>query len=152
MADMFTDNDFNIPESMKYDQFLQEVYSYINKEGLENARKRTVRKQIIQDFYEFKDEFKKREAYLVHRYECMNDNFIWQQILDRSELGYIFHLDFSENVGCTPKFKPHDTHFSGKKTSLHCNVVYAPGAPKPIYAYHFSDDKNHDSVYVDFVV
>ena len=77
---------------------------------------------------------------------------LWNQILEDSELGYIFHFDFSENVSCTPKFEPQDAHFSGKQTSLHCSVIYSPIYSKAMYGYHISDDKTHHSVYVNFVV
>ena len=63
--------------------------------------------------------------YLLHRFECKNNIFLWPQILNASP-GFVFHLDFSENISATPKFEPQDAHFGSKQTSLHCAVIHSP--------------------------
>ena len=61
---------------------------------------------------------------LLNRFEIHNDFHHSLQILSESNLGYIFHQDYSENVSFSPTFEPQDSHFSLKQTSLHCTVVY----------------------------
>ena len=95
---------------------------------------------------------KQGQSYLHHRYEIKNDHYLWPQILENTQLGYVFHMDYSENISCAPKFEPQDAHFSGKQVSLHCTVVHSPDVLKPEYAYHLSDTKRHDSVFTEKVI
>ena len=88
-------------------------------------------------------------SYMNHRFEIKNDIYYWPRISGNSNLGYIFHMDFSENVSCTPKFEPQDAHFSGKETSLHCSVVSKPYMLEKecTYVYHLSNDRTHVSAF-----
>ena len=70
----------------------------------------------------------------------MNASFI-------SDTGEVKNL--SENLALKPKHEVQDAHFSGKQHSLHCSIV-EPGENK--YAYHLSDDTNHDPVFVNEVL
>ena len=137
IAPLFNENDFDKPVCVMYDQFVVETYAYVSKKkSAETEGKRTVRKQFNKDFDTFKSEFDSMaQLYLVHRYEIVNDNFLWPQlqILAESNLGYIFHQDYSENISSTPKFEPQDAHFSGKQTSLHSSVVYPPSDKKNMH-------------------
>ena len=139
--------DFDVPETIDYHQFVKEVFEYTKtKEKKQGSR--TVRKLFTDDFGQFKENFDVLgETYLNHRYEIKNDQYIWPKILAETDLGYVFHMDFSENISATPKFEPQDAHFSGKQTSLHCTVIHTPNLSEKDfqYAYHFSDDKNHDA-------
>ena len=63
-----------------------------------------------------------------------------------SKFGYIFNIDFSENISCKPKYEPQDAHFSGKQTSLHCTVSYLPTNDHH-YHYHISNNLGHESAY-----
>ena len=93
---IFDDPDFNKPTDVSFDQFVAEDYTYLNKEGEEKVGKRTIRKKITKTFDTFKGEFDgNAKLYLLHRYEILNDNFCWPQILAESSLGYIFHQDYS---------------------------------------------------------
>ena len=146
----YSANDFDIPKIVDYDQFVIEDYEYTNKKGEKKSGKRTVRNHFSEQFVDFKANFDKcRVSYMHHRFEIKNDVYRWPLILNDSKLGYVFHMDYSENISCTPKFEPQDAHFSGKQTSLHCNVIRKPYLPKDqqYYAYHFSDRKIHGSVY-----
>ena len=153
LTEMFSNNMFDIPNAVKFYQFVREKYTFKNKQEVEKTGQRTVRKEFVEEFVQFKEGFdSNRDSYLLHRYECINDNYMWPQIMDQSELGYIFHIDFSENISVTPKYEPQAAHFSGKQTSLHCTVVYHPELPKPTYMYHISDNTTHNSVFTDHVI
>ena len=87
---MFIDNDFNIPKMVKFDQFVRDEYSYTSKHGVKKTGLRTIRKQFVDGFKEFKDHLDCKGAlYLLHMFECVNDNFIWPQILDNSVRLYL---------------------------------------------------------------
>ena len=106
----------------------------------------------IEEFEE--DLYSRGRQYLLHRYECKNDQHHWPLILSNG-LGATFHMDYSENLSTTPKHEPQDSHFNSKQTSLHCTVVYyedANGNIRPTYAFHFSDNKKHDNVFTEAVV
>ena len=89
--------------------------------------------------------------YLVHRFEYKNDQFHWPQILDLTDLGHVYHMDYSENISCTPKFEPQDAHFSGKQTSHHYTVIHEPSG-EILYVYHVSDDRTHDAAFTNHVL
>lgn len=95
---MFSNDDFNNPENVNYFQFEE-----VDKKGEEKIGKRTVRVQKSESFDDFKSGFDKySQLYLLHRYECKNYIFLWPQIINASP-GYVFHLDYSENISVTPK-------------------------------------------------
>ena len=144
---MFTDVDFNKPEEVTYHQFVVDTYKYTNKKGEEKTGSRTVRKKFTEAFDIFKNTFdSKAELYLLHRFEIKQDQFIGE-----STLGYMFHMDYSEKISCTPKYEPQDAHFSGKQTLLHCSLIHEPNDTKLFYRYHISDDKIQDSVFTEHV-
>ena len=148
---MFDDSAFKKPQKVTYDQFVTDTYTYLNENSEKKEGKRTIRKQFSETFDKFKAEFDgNAKAYLLHRYEIINDAFVWPQIRDDSSLGYVFHQDYSENITCIPKYEPQDAHFLGKQTSLHCTVIYPPNE-QICYGYHLSDDKKHDSIYTQLV-
>ena len=113
------------------------------------------REKLVKPLKEFEEDLYKRgRQYLLHRYECKNDQHHWPLILANG-LGTTFHMDYSENLSTTPKFQPQDAHFNNKQTSLHCVVVYlldANGDNSPKYAFHFGEDKSHDSVFTEAVI
>ena len=142
----YTNEHFDIPK-MVYNQFILETYEYTNRKGEKTEGKCTVRKTFHDEFDSFKSKLDSCGAsYMNHRFEIKNDIYYWLRISGNSNLGYIFHMDFSENVSCTPKFEPQDAHFSGKETSLHCSVVSKPYMLEKecTYVYHLSDDRTHD--------
>ena len=52
--------------------------------------------------------WKMQKQYLVHKYEVFNDMHHWPVILSTtSEMGPIYHMDFSENISQMHKFEPH---------------------------------------------
>ena len=107
---------------------------------------RTIRKTFIESFEEFESNlYTKQNVYLLHRYECRNDQYHWP-IIRGNCLGYTYHMDYSENISNSPKYEPQDAHFSSKQISLHCTVVHPVDADVS-YAYHLSDDKCHDSAF-----
>ena len=83
---------------------------------------------------------------MLQRFEIHNDVHHWLQILSDSDLGYIFHQAYSENISGSPKFDPQDAHFSSKQTSLHCTVVY-DNEKDLKYVYNISNNKGHDSAF-----
>ena len=98
-------DDFDVPEKVDYHQFVREVFEYTTKKTKEKKKgSRTVRKIFTDDFTKLKDNFDKLgKGYLNHRFEIKNDRYIWPQILNESQLGYVFHMDYLENINCTPK-------------------------------------------------
>ena len=148
----FSTSDFDIPDKVHYLQFELEEYSYKNKEGEEKIGKRTTLFTKTDSFAELKCNFhKKCTLYLLHRYECLNNKFLWPQILEASP-GFIFHVDYSENISVTPKFEPQDAHFPGNQTSLHCAAVHSPHNANVQYAYHLSDNKKCDFTFTGVVI
>ena len=62
-------------------------------------------------------------------------------------------MDFSENISITPKHEPQDAHFCSNQTTLHDTIVYPADDPSNVtFAYHLSDDKKKDSVFVSNVI
>lgn len=98
-----------------------------------------------------------RHIYLKHRYLVENDKQEWRNILNTiSDIGPIFHMDFSENLSGTPKFEPQSDHFSKQQFSLHCTVKYdcniETEKPSYSYYYHLPDDSTRDAVFASTVV
>ena len=76
----FNNNDFDIPSEVHYDQFGNDEYTYINKNDEEIKGKRTIRKTFNEPFNECKTLFDNAGVcYLIHRYECVNDAYLWPQ-------------------------------------------------------------------------
>ena len=152
----YTTNEFNVPEKVDYHQFVKESYEYTSKKTNEKKEgSRTVRKTFTEEFLKLKEDLDKMgPSYLHHRFEIKNDQYIWPQILDESEIEYVFHMDYSENIQCTPKSEPQDAHFNSKQTSLHCTVIYSPHSTNKeyIYACHFSDCKIHNAGFTESVL
>ena len=147
---MFNINDFIIPEIVTFHQFLNSEYSYMSKSGVLKTGKCVIKEKVTETLEELRYNLDKQgQSYLHHRYEIKNDHYLWPQILENTQLGYVFQMDYSENISCTPKFEPQDAHFSGKQVSLHCTVVHSPDVLKSQYAYHLSDIKRHDSAFTE---
>ena len=133
--------------AVKFHQFVVEEYAYLSKKGEMKFGKQACRKLFFEPIQEFITKFdSKQSAYLLHRFEIKNDIFNWPQILSDTDLGYLFRQAYSENISCNPKYEPEDAHFSSKKTSLHCTMVYGC-EEKPKYSYHISDNECHDSTF-----
>jgi hypothetical protein len=146
--------EFNVPaHKVKFHQFEIESYEYhCKKEGKMKEGKRTIRKDHHEDLSEIKEALDaKGHLYLEHRWEIKNDHLMWPKILEQSSLGYVYHMDYSENVTCTPKHEPQDAHFSGKQTVLHCTVLRTPHRDVR-YVYHLSDDKIKDAAFTECVL
>ena len=90
------------------------------------------------------------DDYLLHRYQVQNDKFVWKYILGTVD-DPIFHMDYSENLGPTPKFEPQPAHFSKRQFSLHCTVMHKENGNHK-FVYHLSDDLAHDSVFTIAVI
>ena len=53
-----------------------------------------------------------KKPYLVHKYEVFNDIYHWPKILQTAtDIGPIYRMDFSENIGQMYKYKPQSSHF-----------------------------------------
>ena len=97
--------------------------------------KRTIREEEKKDVFTAYDELKQRATvYLKHRFQIENDRLHWKNILAKTQ-GVIFHMDYSENVSGSPKYKPQDPHFSKTQFSLHCTVAHLEDE-KNEYLYH----------------
>ena len=77
------------------------------------------------------------DDYLYHRYQQQNDKFVWKYILN-SVNDPIFHLDYSENLGPTPKYEPQPSHFSKRQFTLHCTVMHKEDGTHK-FVYHLSE-------------
>ena len=151
---IFQSDDFEIPNPniVCYGQYVSVIEEYVNKDGEKKQCTRTIRQSFSEPLELFKANLEaKGSLYLLHRLECKNDQFHWPQILDRTDLGHVYHMDYSENISCSPKFEPQDAHFSGKQTSLHCTVDHEPSGDVS-YAYHLSDNKTHDATFTNHVI
>ena len=138
---MFSMDDFDVPDEVSYPQFEVEEYTFMNKAGILKKASRTVRLQKTGSANFYLDSMRKVSC--IYYIECKNDTFVWPQILDSP--GFIFHLDYSENLSVTPKLEPQDAHFGSKQTSLHCAVVHSAFNSGDVkYVYHLSDVKKHD--------
>ena len=95
--------------------------------------------------------WKMQKQYLVHKCEVFNGMHHWPVILSTtSEMGLIYHMDFSENTSQMHKFEPQSSHFNKAQYSLHCTV--RRGANGSLYLYHLSDEKRHDYAFTATVV
>ena len=119
-------------EQVKVSQFQQTETPYkkfdktLGKEIEKISRK--PKKVQLEMLYEelVKKVWKMRKQYLVHKYEVFNDMHHWPVILSTaSEMGPIYHMDFSENRCQMHKFEPQSSHFNKAQYSLHCTVRHA---------------------------
>ena len=154
----FAKEDFAECGDISFHQFVVETYpiknkageTIRNKDGKERIGSRTVQKTFVERFEEFEvNLYSSQKAYLLHQFECHNDQFHWS-IIENNGLGMTFHMDFSENISNTPKEEPQDSHFGAGSTqiSLHCTVVHpAENSDIVKYSYHLSNDRGHDTAY-----
>ena len=113
---------------------------------------RTIRKSFAENFETFeKNLYDNQYLYLLHRYECLNDIYHWPSIKDDG-LGFCFHMDYLENLSSIPKYEPQDAHFNSRQLSLHCTVVQAVIDEQIKYAYHISEDKKKDYLFIATVI
>ena len=97
-----------------------------------------------------------KDIYLKHRYLVENNRYEWRNILSTvSDIGPIFHMDFSENYSERQNLKQQSAHFSKQQFSLHCKVKHdcnteTEKSPYSYY-YHLSDDLTHDAVFTCIV-
>lgn len=150
----FTLDDFDssiVNGTLTFYQFVIDDYKYVNKKGDSMQGKRTVRKNVTEEFQILEDNlYSKRLPYLLHRFECLNDIYHWP-LIKGNGLGFCFHMDYSENIQNSPKYEVQDAHFNSRQLSLHCTVVNSAEGDID-YAYHFSDNKQHDWAYTSLVM
>ena len=90
----------------------------------------------------------KIDDYLLRQYQAQNDSFVWKHILESvDDLGPIFHMNYSENLGPTAKIEAQSAHFSKRQFSLHCTLMHCNGGLNK-FVYHLSDYNSHDSVFM----
>ena len=66
-----------------------------------------------------------KKEYTYYKYQVYNDIYHWLVVLGTtSEIGPIYHMDFSENLLQIHKFKPQSSLFSKAQYSLHCTVKH----------------------------
>ena len=114
----------NLPVTcLSFEQYERRRFPCIDNDANKEST-RTVRVTITEPYSDFCQNIEKqRREYLLHRFECKNDDFVWPLVLANDQLGYVFHLDYSENITHTTKEEPQEAHFNGNQTSLHCTVV-----------------------------
>ena len=133
-------------EQVKVSQFQQTETPYkkfdktLGKE-IEKISRKTEKVQLEMSYEELvKIAWKMQKQYLVHKYEVFNDMHHWPVILSTtSEIGSIYHMDFSENVSQMHNSGPQSSHFNKAQYSLHCTVRH--GANGNLYLYHLTDEK-----------
>ena len=115
-------------EQVKVSQFQQtDTYKKFDKtlgKEIEKISRKTEKVQLEMSYEELvKIAWKMQKQYLVHKYEVFNDMHHWPVILSTaSEMGPIYHMDFSENRCQMHKFEPQSSHFNKAQYSLHCTV------------------------------
>ena len=63
----------------------------------------------------------------MHKFDVYNDTFHWPHILSTTtDIGEIYHLDYSENIAQQYKYEPQSAHCSKRQFSLHCTVKHTP--------------------------
>ena len=91
-----------------------------------------------------------KKLYTMHKY-VYNDTFHCPNILSTTtDIGEIYHLDYSENIAQQYKYEPQSAHFSKRQFSLHCTVKHTPTLNE--YIYHLSDEMRHDHVFTTTVL
>ena len=136
---------FKDQRDVKFHQFVVEEYPYLSKKGEMKSGKGIIRKdfnEAIQEFINICDG--KQSAYLLYQFEIKNDLLHGPQILSDTDVGYLFHQDYSENISCTRKYGTQEVYFSSKQLSLHCTVVYGSERESK---YAYINDKGHDSAF-----
>ena len=135
----------NMEKKWKYYAFEVIKIPYVNKKGENKISKQCTRVDKEATLEAIIGEVNKiASKYLYHRYLVVNDGFIWPKILSTATAeAPIFHLDYSENLQCTPKYEPQAHHFSGTQVVLHCSVIHQ-SLSNNAYVYHFTDDKKKD--------
>ena len=121
--------------TVKFQQLVREKYIYTNKDGSAKVGKRMVSKSCIDGLHAFRNRFNRKGlAYLLHHFECMNDNFIRHKFLmiQSWALSSIWIFQKTLVVHCN----------SSSKQTLHINMIYSLKCSKPIY--DLSDNNNHD--------
>ena len=131
-------------KEVKYNLFVRQKHSFINKKGETKESTRTVRESVTSNSDAlYKELCNERLGYLKHRYEEAKENHIWPLVCDTiADIGPIYWVDFSENIQVKPKFQPQEQHFNQKQTSLFCTVGMFSSGRK--YIYHISDEMGHD--------
>ena len=146
-------------ETVKVSQFELTVTPYkktdkngVTMEKLSKKTDKVEREMTYKDLYAKLAQIKKE--YTCHKYQVYNDIHHWPIILGTaSEIGSIYHMDFSENLSQMHKFEPQSSHFSKAQYSLHCTVKHCPVPVSPYqYIYHLSDEMRHDHAFTAAVV
>ena len=140
-------SEVNSCQVVKYYQFERVDIPYINKKNEPAISKQIQRVDYAETLRVISEKLDILALkYLYHRYLVVNETTVWPRILTTaSGDSPIFHLDYSENLQCTPKYEPQSHHFSGTQVILHCTVVHA--GDDNSYVYHFADQfkKNHNA-------
>ena len=96
-----------------------------------------------------------KKEYTYHKYQVYNDSHHWSTVLGTtSEIGPIYHMDFSENLMQIHKLKPQSSLFSKAQYSLHCTVKHCSDSDTLPYQYlfHLSDAIWHNHAFTATVV
>ena len=140
------------PQLCNYYQFERKVVPYKSKKTGEMKESQKVVRIDYSKTIEHVTKLLSDQAspYMYHRYLVCNDNYTWPKILSTATSDSpVFHMDYSENLQCTPKYEPQSHHFSGSQVVLHCTVVNTD--ENNHYVYHFTDGKvkdHHSTLYI----
>ena len=132
-------------KKVSFYQFETVEESYYNKAGEKKFYKRTACKdytdQTIHHVYQIFQDCAR--TYLLHRNHTLLDKVYWNQYLEQTDAAVVW-MDYSQNIKLTEKNQAQSAHFSGKQQTLHDSLINYQGCN--LYAYHLSDDTNHDSI------
>ena len=95
-----------------------------------------------------------KKDYTCHKYQVFNDKFHWPRIMaTRSDIGVVYHKDYSEDLSQRYKFEHQSFHFNKKQYSLYCTVKHTSDKNSLYeYIYQLSDEMKHDFVFTSVVV
>ena len=133
-------------------------YKKIDKSGntIEKVSKKTDKVEHELTYKELYEKLSKlKKEYTCHKFQVYNDIHHWPKVVSTtSEIGSIYHMDFSENLSQMHKFEPQPSHFSKSQYSLHCTIKHCPESDHSPhqYMYHLSDVMQHNHAFTAAVV
>ena len=152
-------------DQVTVDQFEQVVREYekVNAKTNKKEKKKTKVQERVSKQMSYKDLYQRlcnlKKEYCTHKYLVYNDKHHWPRILATvSDLGPIYHMDYSENMAQMHKFEVQSAHFNKRNYSLHCTVEHVDVSENPylkspyIYHYHLSDAMRHDFAFTSEVM
>ena len=124
---------------------------YFNKNGKKVSYTRTARVDKNESLHSIIDQLQQlAKNYLLHRFSVVNGKIYWKEFLETTG-NHTLWLDYSQNIAITEKKQVQSAHFSGRQHTLHNTVIQSPGGEN-LYLYHLSDDTNHDSVLIFYIM